>query len=183
MTKSKPFVFLFLGLLLASFCFLFAASNVYANPPGITLTSVDSSGTQTETYNVGDAICISGSGFAPLTTYDVYVVDDVTWTDGMTIPARVSGSVTTVTTDASGTFSAYPVWPNAQAGVSDIVIDMNGDGVYNVDVDAIDEDHTTGNLLVAPEYPLYGLLAIFACFAAFVTFKAGHNLKINLHKG
>jgi hypothetical protein len=37
--------------------------------------------------------------------------------------------------------------------------------------------------LVAPEYPLYGLLAIVACFAAFATFKAGHYLKVNFHKG
>jgi hypothetical protein len=161
---------------------LLAASSVSANPPGITLTSVDSSGTQTEEYVVGEAICISGSGFAPSTTYDVYVTDDVTWTEGLTIPARVTGSVTTVTTDTAGTFTAYPVWPNAQAGVSDIVIDMNGDGIYNAEVDAIDEDHTTRSPFVVIEYPLCGLFAIITCFGALAVFKASSKPKTYTHK-
>jgi hypothetical protein len=175
--KSRFSKRVFLALLLASFCFLLAASSVSANPPGITLTSVDSSGNQTENYVVGEAICISGSGFAASTTYDVYVTNDVTWTDGLTIPARGNGSVSTVTTDAAGTFTAYPVWPNAQAGVSDIVIDMNGDGIYNVEVDAIDEDHTTRSQFVVIDSTLCGLLAIIACFGALVVFETGSKLK------
>jgi hypothetical protein len=175
MNKPKLGNQLFLSLLMASFVFFLSTSIANANPPGITLTSVNSAGTQTEVYHIGEAMCISGSGFTPLTTYDVYVTNDVTWTDGLTIPSRIAGTVSSLTTDATGGFQAFVVWSSAQAGVSDIVIDMNGDGIYNVDVDAIDENHTTGNFFVVAEYPLYGLLAIGTCFAAFAIFKRANK--------
>jgi hypothetical protein len=182
MNKPKVIKTLLPALLLASFCLLLTASTATANPSGISINSCDSSGKTTEVYNVGDSICITGSGFAPLTTYDVYVVNHITWTDGLTIPARISGSVTTLTTDASGSFFAYAVWPNAQAGASDIVIDMNGDGIYHSTVDVLEDNHTTSEPFVAPEYPLYALLATVTCFAAFLMFKTTGGLKTNYLK-
>jgi hypothetical protein len=180
MTKPKNSKIL-LAFLLVSFLMLLTAGLAKSNPAGITVTSVDSSGHQTEVYNVGDAMCLSGTGFAASTTYNVYVVYHGTLVDGTAFPARVSGSVTTLTTDASGTFTAVPLWPSAQASVTDMVVDVNGDGIYEASIDAVDGNHVTGGF-VAPEYPLYALLATTACFAAFATFKIARPFKINLHK-
>jgi hypothetical protein len=171
---KKPF---FLIFLIACFI-LVLVCNVKAdtNPAGLSLTSCDSSGAQTEVYNVGQAMCLSGTGFAALTTYNVYVVNHIDWTDGTVIPSRVGGSATTVTTDASGAFFAYVMWSSAQAGVTDMVIDVNGDGLYISSIDAKDGNHITGTFAV-PECPSGVLLAVVGCVAAFAVFRFGFRVK------
>jgi hypothetical protein len=173
----------FIAALLTASFILFLVCNVKAdvNPNGLSLTSCDSSGTQTEVYNIGQAMCLSGTGFAPLTTYNVYVVNHITWTDGVAIPARVSGSATTLTTDAIGAFFAYVMWPSAQEGVTDMIVDVNGDGLYNSNIDAKDGNHPAGTF-VAPEYPVGVLGAVFVCIVACVLFKSTGSLHVNQSK-
>jgi hypothetical protein len=156
---------------------LLATGTVHANPAGITIKSCDINNTQTEVWNVGDAMCITGSGFAPNTNYDIYLVNNVDWTDGLAIPARISGSATSLPTDNQGAFTVFVVWPNAQASYTDIIIDMNGNGVYDQNVDVLEENHTVGNMFAAPEYALGGVLAVIACFAALIIFKMWSGLK------
>ncbi len=57
---------------------------------------------------------MNGSGYASSLTavsgYDIYVVTDVAWSDGMPISGRVPGTVTIVTPYASGNISPTAVW-------------------------------------------------------------------------
>ena len=169
------------ALLLTRFAILHTSSIAAARPLCIALKSCTSTGTPTEVYNVGDSQCITGLGFVPSTTYDVHVVNHVTFTEGTVIPARIPGSVNSLTTDASGSFFEYLVWADAQACVSDIVIDMNGDGVHNSNLDALDGNHTTG-VMATPEYPIFALFATVAGFAAFAVFKGSGGLRASFHK-
>ncbi|MCW4024828.1 MAG: hypothetical protein NWF01_07330 [Candidatus Bathyarchaeota archaeon] len=168
--KKHSNKYLRIVLAFAGFCLIFLATTVSANPPGITLTSCDSTGTQTESYTVGQAMCLSGTGFAPSTTYNVYVVNHTEWTEGRAIPERVAGSATSLTTDESGEFFAFVMWSTAEEGVTDMLVDADGNGVYNSAIDALDDNHVT-SLFVVPEYPLGVLIAVVTGFVAFVVFK------------
>lgn len=161
---------LHLFLALAVFCLILLATTVSANPPEVTLTSCDSTGTQTEYYTVGQAMCLSGTGFAPSTTYDVYVVNHIEWTEGTSIPERVAGSATSLTTDEFGEFFAFVMWSSAEEGVTDMLVDMDGNGLYNSTIDALDDNHVTG-LLPVPEYPLGVVAVVVAGLVAFVFYK------------
>jgi hypothetical protein len=116
-------------------------------------------------------MCLSGTGFAPSTTYNVYVVNHVEWTEGRTIPERVAGSATNLTTDEVGEFFAFVMWPSAEEGVTDMLVDLDGDGLYNSTIDALDDNHVTG-LFTVPEYPLGVVIAVVTGFVAFVFFKS-----------
>ncbi len=177
MANLKKHLSLFLAL--TGFCLLFWAATATANPPGITLTSCDSTGTQTEAYTVGQAMCLSGTGFEALTTYNVYVVNHVEWTENMEIPARVAGSASSVTTDSAGEFFAFVMWSSAEEGVTDMLVDVDGNGRYNSDVDALDDNHVTG-LFVVPEYPLGVLFSLVAGLGAVIVFKKYRGFRAGL---
>jgi hypothetical protein len=174
MKKAKLYTLL---ALLAVSILPLVISLVRANPPGITIKSCDINNVQTEVWDVGDAMCITGSGFAPNTNYAIYVVNNVDWTDGLPIPTRIDGTATTLPTDSSGSFTVFVVWANAQASYTDIIIDMNGNGVYDENVDVLEENHAVGNPFAVPEYAIGGLIAVIACFAALIVFKTGGKLK------
>jgi uncharacterized repeat protein (TIGR01451 family) len=113
---------------------------------GPTVESADISGTPQNLFRIGDPVDAVGSGYpAASTTYDLYVVDDIIWTDGMAIPSRVAGTVTSVTTDASKNIpSGTLIWNLAAEGNYDLVVDVNGNGQYDVGTDAIDRDIDVG---------------------------------------
>lgn len=138
----------------------------YANldfAPLPTIESCDAAGTKKDVFDVGETVYISGSGYPASSTFDLYIVADVTaWTDGMTIPERVSGAATTISSDISGIISPTAVW-NAPTvlGKYDIVVDIDGNGVYNVLIDSLDSDDvdvTAG--FVISEFSL-GMFALF----------------------
>jgi hypothetical protein len=143
----------------------------YLNP---TIESCDSSGATKDTFNVADNVYVKGTGYSPSTTYDLYVVQDVTvWSDGMTIPARVFGTATTVSSDAGGNVPAALVWPGLLVlGKYDIVVDVNGNGVYDAGIDALDDGdiEVTAGFNVIPEVPLgtfmvsAAMIVGFACY-------------------
>jgi len=104
-----------------------------------TIESAYRSGTQNDIFQPGESVYATGSGYAASTTYNLYIVDDTTWTDGMLIPARIADTETSVTTDASGNIPAGTlIWSVCVEGKYDIVVDVNGDGDYDAGIDALD---------------------------------------------
>jgi hypothetical protein len=120
---------------------------VESSAGGPTVESALISGTPENTFQIGDPVYATvGSGYAASTTYDLYVVDDTTWTDGMAIPSRVGGTESSVTTDASGNIPAGTlIWTSSSvAGNYDIVVDVTGNGQYDTGIDALDSNMDTG---------------------------------------
>jgi hypothetical protein len=73
----------------------------------------------------------------------------------MLIPSRASGTATFVSTDSSGTIPTALVWSQLIAGKYDIIVDVNGNGRYDVGIDALDSDdiQTTAGFYVAGGKP------------------------------
>ena len=116
-----------------------------------------------------------GSGYPPGETYDLYIVSDQTWTDGMNIsPYKVKK--TTVSTDANGKITPHPtlIWSKDETkiGKYDIIVDVNKNGTYDNCTDVLDDldvDNTAG-FEVVPEFTtiaipvatILGLLFLFS---------------------
>jgi uncharacterized repeat protein (TIGR01451 family) len=129
------------------------------------IESCDSSGAKTDTFNVGDDVYMNGTGFGNATTYSLYVVEDQVWSDGMAIPARVSGTATTVMSAPDGTIPPTLAWPNPLVpGKYDIVVDVNNNSQYDVGVDALDDNDitVTAGFFVIPEVPLGTIMTSLA---------------------
>jgi hypothetical protein len=141
--------------------------------PHPTIESCDSAGIENNDFNPGETVYANGINYLPSTIYRVFVVNDTTWTEGMAIPSRIQGSATTVTTNGLGNVLPVAVWNSPlNAGGFDIVVDVNGNGKYESNVDALDDnDVVTAGFLVIPEYWLGTALALAGCFAAFGTFR------------
>jgi hypothetical protein len=138
-----------------------------------TIESCDSAGVKKDTFAVGDDVYANGTCYRPQTTYDIYVVEDVTWVDGMAIPPRVPDTATTVTTDAYGNIPPTLLWSSPlEPGKYDIIVDVDGDGLYYAEADAIDDNdiEVTAGYFVVPEVPLGTITAAIGMFGALVGF-------------
>jgi hypothetical protein len=115
-------------------------------------------------------VYVTGTGYSPLTEYNLSIVEDAdAWADGMTIPPRVPGTETTITSDANGDILVTLVWSDSLTiGEFDIIVDIDGDGYYTEGVDALDSDGvgTTAGFFVIPEFWLGTILGLGGCFAA-----------------
>ena len=135
----------------------------------ITIESAYGSGTQNDIFQPGESVYATGSGYAASTTYNLYIVDDTTWTDGMLIPARIADTETSVTTDASGNIPAGTlIWSVCVEGKYDIVVDVNGDGDYDAGIDALDTNVDVSfkeipefSTIAIPVVSILGLLFFF----------------------
>jgi hypothetical protein len=107
-------------------------------PPEIESCNLD--GTAKDEFASEETVYINGTGYAPMTNYDLYVVEDVAdWTNGMWIPARVPDTATSITTDQYGAVAPTAIWNNPQTlGSYDIIIDVNGNGAYDAGRDVLD---------------------------------------------
>jgi parallel beta-helix repeat protein len=111
--------------------------------------SSNATGATWNTFQAGDSVYVYGSGYSASTSYNISVVADTTWTDGMPIPAGEAGTATTVYTDGTGAiaysnmegFGTSPalIWTSATVGDYDIVVDVNGNGYYDSCMDALDD--------------------------------------------
>lgn len=141
-------------------------------PP--TVETTDETGKRKNVFDPTETVYISGKGYSPSTTYDLYIVEDTTWRDGMDIPDRVSGTKTSVTTDENGKVPVSTMaWDGPlKPGRYDVVIDVNGNGKYDENIDALDDEdiEVTAGFFVIPEYWLGTILGLIGCFAAFVVF-------------
>lgn len=145
------------------------------NPPAnpLTFKTSDSSGTAKSTYNLGENVYFTATGLSTLTTYPIYVVQDVaSWTFHTALPTCVSGSAVSVTTDNSGNIAADSIYSNAQGGKYDVVVDVNNNGEFDESDLLINNVVTTGGMFVLPEYSFGALFAVVACFVALVAFVA-----------
>ncbi len=120
-------------------------SNNFANVSFSPLPEIEScelSGAKKDAFDLGDIVYANGSGFSPFTSYDFYIVNDtVTWTDGMPIPARIPGTAVAVSSDVTGNIPPTVVWSNPQTtGEYDMIVDINGNSVYDVNVDVLDDN-------------------------------------------
>ena len=140
-----------------------------------TIESCDLTGTTKDTFAITDNVYLIGDGFSPSTTYDLYIVRDVaSWTDGTPIPTRVFDTATTVSSDADGNVPATLVWSELLVlGKYDIVVDVNGNGVYDEGADVLDDNdvEVTAGLNVIPEVPLGTVIAGAAMVIAFGAYK------------
>jgi PKD repeat protein len=150
---------------------------VHVGPAGpvapMTIESCDSTGAKKDTFQLSDEVYATGTGYSASTTYDVYLVEDVTWVDGMAIPARVPGTTTSISSDATGNVPATLLWSDPLVlGKYDIVVDVDGDGLYYAESDALDDNdiQVTAGFFVIPEFWLGTILALAGCFAAFGVF-------------
>ena len=140
-------------------------------PPPATIESCDPTGMKKDSFDLTEDVYVNGSGYMPSTIYDMYVVNDVTWTDGMIIPSRVPGTPWVVASYIDGSMGPINVWGAPLIiGKYDIVIDVNGNGVYDDGVDARDDmDITTEGFFVIPELP-FGTITTLATLVLALTF-------------
>jgi hypothetical protein len=106
--------------------------------------STDAVGVRKDVYATTDNVYATGSGFQPDTNVDVYIVADLSWSDGDPIPDDVSSDrVKTLTADDYGTIGPATVWPAPLTpGEYDLVFDANQNGTYDYGIDAVDHpDH------------------------------------------
>jgi outer membrane protein assembly factor BamB len=95
-------------------------------------------------------VYVIGSGFKPGKTVDIYITNDHTWTDAMSIPTDVSSDgVNTVTTNGAGDFGPILVWPAITTpGEYDIVIDTDQDKKYSLGIDHVNDPNHPGFSIV-----------------------------------
>ncbi len=132
-----------------------------------TVESCDSSGTRKDVFDIKDTVYSNGSGYAPSTEYDLYIVNDSLWVDGTLIPN--SAIHVNVTSDPSGKLQPTVIWTAPLTlGNYDIIVDVNANGRYDLSIDAIDDnDIVTAGFFVVPEYLLGTVMGLGGCFAAF----------------
>jgi hypothetical protein len=146
----------------------------HSAPP--TIESFDITGVQKDVFGVDEAIYIVGSGFGVNQTYNVYIVYDTAWFDGMNITGIVQTA--TASSDSSGNIGPTAVWNKPLTpGVYDILVDVNGNGKYDAGVDAL----YSNKVIVAaaagfstPEYlfgTILGLAGFFAALGTFLMYK------------
>ena len=159
-----------------------ATKTVNPVPTGPTIESCDSAGVKDDLFDLPEDVYVFGIGYAPSTTYDMYMVDDAaTWSDGIAIPPRVSGTASAVSSDATGDIPTTLVWGSPLVpGKYDIVVDVNGNGVYDAGVDVLDDSdiQVTAGFFVIPELPLGTILGLVSCFAALGAVFASKRVRI-----
>jgi hypothetical protein len=114
--------------------------------------SADASGNRKDAFELTENIY--GKAILALkatTQYDLYVVYDRSpWSDGDSIPSRLAESESSFTTDASGNMEAGTILYSTPApGNYDIVIDVNANGIYNDNVDYLDDSPAVGAIVFA----------------------------------
>lgn len=145
----------------------------YANLsfPAPMIESCNATGHKKDNFNLYEDVYLNGSGFLPLTAYDLYVVDDVAvWTDGIPILSRMSGTATSIVSDSDGNVAPTAIWSDPSTlGQYDIVVDVNGNGIYDEGIDALDNNDvevTAG--FVIPEFPFLIVLPLLMIATLFV---------------
>jgi hypothetical protein len=142
--------------------------------PQPTVESCDGTGVKKDVFSSNETVFITGAGFAQNQTYTIYFVNETTWNNGMAIPERVQGTATAVSSDSSGKIGTTIVSNEyLTPGNYDILVDVNGTGKYNAQVDplySIQIVPTTAPFLI-PEYVFGTILGLAGCFAALGAFR------------
>ena len=144
-----------------------------------TIESCDGVGIPKDAFWLNHYVYVKGSDFDEFESYDLYVVEDVTWVDNMTIPTRVPGTPTSVASLGEGIILATSLG-QLDPGKYDILVDFNGNGKFDEGIDPLDDNdiEVTAGFFVVPEFWLGTILGLGGCFAAlgvFLTFKRKNN--------
>jgi len=123
---------------------------------GIFIESCNELATPQDVFALGETLYVYGNGFTPSTGYPLYVVvDQESWIEGMVIPERVAGTESWIISNSEGGISPTDVWHDPQTvGTYDIIVDVNSNGQYDSEIDALDNNDTeiTAGLSVIPEF-------------------------------
>lgn len=177
MEKKILKIFIIINALLFLYAFLMPFGKASSGP---TIESCDGVGVPKDTFYLNDYVYVKGSSYDPSSTCDFYMLrDEITWTDGMTIPSRISGTPTSVSSDSSGDVLTTIAWVALFPGKYDILVDFNGDGYFNEGLDALDDSdvQVTTGFFVITEIPFGTLLSLGTCIFAFVMFKTTRSKK------
>jgi hypothetical protein len=163
-----------------------------------TIISSETDGTPKNAFDYMESVHVKGMYYPPMPggafrSFDVYVVDDTTWADGMTIPSALfsyygfgqavimpgtdgvlgpTGVVAGSYWDGSGIELSW-----LDPGLYDVVIDVNHNGKYDVGIDALDDnDIETGGIkvvekvpdFVVPEIPYGSAMALAVMLATLI---------------
>jgi parallel beta-helix repeat protein len=120
-----------------------------------TIDTCDSMALNRNVFNLTETVYVKGTGYSSSVTYGFFVVNDVaSWSDGMEIPARILGTASTVSSDSSGNIPPTAIWnASLNLGKYDIVVDFDGNGLYDEEIDALDNDdiEVTAGFVAIPE--------------------------------
>ncbi|MGA2309596.1 MAG: hypothetical protein ABSG57_08625 [Candidatus Bathyarchaeia archaeon] len=139
-----------------------------------TIESCDNTGVQKNVFTSDETVYVNGAGYPKNQTFNIYVVNETTWVDGMALPERVPGTATSVSSDSSGNINTTIVWNEPlTSGNYDILIDVNGNGKYDAQVDASYSIQivTAAESFLIPEYVFGTILGLVGCFAALGAFR------------
>lgn len=98
-------------------------------------------------FTIEDLVYLFGGGYEPGKEYSVYVVRHTIWLDGMPIPGRVAGTAQKIYIDSEGNIHHSDlsqigppalIWPSAEIGRYDIIVDVNDNGIFDLEIDALD---------------------------------------------
>jgi hypothetical protein len=118
------------GNIMCKYLTTITVSNPPSNP--LLVKTCDSSGVAKSSFDMGEDVYLTATGLCPSTTYPLYIVDDVaTWTVRVPIPSSVTGTATSISTDASGNIPPTSIFSTAYSGQYDIIVDLDGDGQYD----------------------------------------------------
>jgi hypothetical protein len=178
--KQRHFAVAFLVvMMIASVFAVMPAAQANGGTP--TVESANISRATKDIFQPDESVYAIGDGYNGNETYNLYVVVDTTWFDGEDIPSRVLGTATNVTTNSTGAIaysnlegsgtSPALIWASSVVGKYDIVVDVGGDGYYNVSTDALDDmdvSNTAGfetipefSTIAIPVASILGLLFFF----------------------
>jgi glucose/arabinose dehydrogenase len=140
-----------------------------------TIESCDASGNVKNTFNLSDSVYVFGSGFPASSTFDIHVVaDQGSWTalNGMPIPTPLATDIHSITSDSSGNIAVSLLWSQPSLGNYDIIVDVNRNGLYEIGIDAVDNDDVvTAGVVIIPEISQAAALCMIALPTVFVALK------------
>jgi hypothetical protein len=150
--------------------------------PQTTIESCDGGGIQKNMYKTNETIYVQGEGFSGSAQYQINLVEDTAWTIGMTIPTQITGTTQTIFSNIEGKILPTVLWNSTVAGNYDLVIDINGNGIYENEIDILcDTKIEVISESTIPEYTemrifvLFLVTTFFASAVAKQLYKKGNN--------
>jgi hypothetical protein len=124
------------------------------------IISCNSTGSEINTFYTNETVYAASSINISTTSTPVYIYivsDNNTWANGTAL-TDVSGGDETATTNSSGYLEIKRIWsPTLTIGKYDIVVDVNGDGIYNSSIDYVDSLTATGFEVIPLPIPTLAL--------------------------
>lgn len=158
---------------------ILSISASHASAPIPDIYSSDSLGNFKDVFLVSETVYVTVNPFVPIPAGQMValyvVVSQEVWNDGDPL-TDVSDGVETLSWTVSSEPQTFQIWvPLLEVGQYDIVVDVDNDGVFDLELDLIDtwsafDPEVTAGFLVVPEVPLGTLIAFSSMFIALVGF-------------